>query len=96
MLLTRNVKDKKVLNFPKDCSILNVNRKKFFGVGLKSQPAVKVRDLPLAADPVQFRNRQYSLDERRNVRIVRYLYLKQSIKPRNIWFRGFFCTFPFP
>ena len=39
---------------------------------------MKVRDLPLAADPVQFRNRQYSLDERRNVRSVRYLYLKQS------------------
>lgn len=33
MLLSLNVKDKKVLNFPKDCSILNVNRKKFFGVG---------------------------------------------------------------
>ena len=31
-----------------------------------SRPTVIVRELQFAADPVELRNRQYSLDERRN------------------------------
>ena len=42
------------------------NKKKFFGAGCDSLPAVTVRDPYFTAEPVRFRYRQYSLDERRN------------------------------
>ena len=35
-----------------------------------SRPTVIVRELQFAADPVELRNRQYSLDERRNYHVL--------------------------
>ena len=45
------------------------NKKKFFGAGW----AVTVRDPYFTVEPVQFRYRQYSLDERRNDKISLWL-----------------------
>lgn len=37
---------------------------------MDSRPTVIVRELQFAADPVELRNRQYSLDERRNYHVL--------------------------
>jgi len=60
-----------------------------------SRPTVIVRELQFAADPVELRNRQYSLDERRNYHVLPvaeiYLQVKDICvaKPRSVD-RGFY------
>ena len=60
-----------------------------------SRPTVIVRELQFAADPVELRNRQYSLDERRNYHVlpVAEIYLQDKdicvAKPRSVD-RGFY------
>ena len=55
-----------------------------------SRPTVIVRELQFAADPVELRNRQYSLDERRNYHVlpVAEIYLQDKdicvAKPRSL------------
>ena len=61
---------------------------------MDSRPTVIVRELQFAADPVELRNRQYSLDERRNYHVlpVAEIYLQDKdicvAKPRSVD-RGF-------
>ena len=43
----------------------SINKKKFFGAGCNSLPAVIVREPYKTVELVQFQYRQYSLDERR-------------------------------
>ena len=45
----------------------NINKKKFFGAGCNSLPAVIVREPYKTVELVQFQYRQYSLDERRKI-----------------------------
>lgn len=61
--------------------LYNGKRKKLKKVlrgGVKVPTGGIVRELPLAVDPVGFRDRQYSLDERRRCGCVDFFYMERS------------------